>query len=365
MNIAVVTPWFPSNDGSGTGQFVLKEASALLETGNDIRIVHLDAQMTAGEIHKSIIMGLPVIRIGLHVRNPLHFLLYRKEFSKALEFADIIHSHAISALVPVSLVVGIRPWIHSEHWSALTTPESLSPWARPAVPVLGLLERLPDIVVGESQRLVSALEEARNATDVALVPCIVPAPNIVQPLPERDGVIRLVSTGGLIERKDPILAIHTLACMRDLGYRATLRWIGEGPLRDQCLQLSEELAVDAEFLGFQPYSVVQNELANADIFFAPTRGENFFVAAAEALVNGRPICVGANGGHIEYAPSPYSEIVSDQVPHAYAQSIVKLYRKTLNVDAADISSSVAANFSSETVACALLNLYTNLVTEKP
>lgn len=360
MRIAVVTPWFPDDDGAGPGQFVLKEVQALREYGEDARVIHLDVNVPSGKTVRSVVKGIPIVRLGIHVRNPLHFALYRRRLLAAIQFADVIHSHAVSSLLPVSCVSMRRPWVHSEHWSALTTPESLPKVFRSVVPVVAQLERLPDVVIGESERLNKVLQRVRGSKRVALVPCIVPSPEVVVPLPERGPKMKLVSTGGLIPRKAPLLAIETLKVLAEKGQPASLRWIGEGPLRDECRRLAEKLGVEVELLGFQPYEVVQSEISASDLFFAPTQGENFFVAAAEALVNGRPLCASNRGGHTEYAPEPYSEIVGEQSANAYAEALMRLADKTAHASAKDISASVADKFSPTTVAALLRDIYVAL-----
>jgi Glycosyltransferase len=357
MKIAVVTPWFPDSDGTGTGHFVLKEAEALRAFGHDVRVVHLDHRAVPGSSKQLWFGHLPTIQVGLNVRNPLHLAEYGPILKELVDFADVIHTHAISSLPAAQLVTKGRPWIHSEHWSVLTTPESIRSWMRPGVSVIAQLERLPDVVVGESERLLDAVKRYRGKGRVELVPCVVPSPQHLTEMPRRGDTLRLMSTGGLIDRKDPLLAVRVLAELRSLNVDASLRWVGDGPLRQGAEELTKELGVDATFLGAQPFEVVESELAACDIFFAPTKGENFFVSAAEALVNGRPICVSSNGGQVEYAPAEFSEIVAEQTPEAYAHGIIKLRDKTADASAEQISGLLREKFAPGTIAASLTSLY--------
>ena len=115
------------------------------------------------------------------------------------------------------------------------------------------------------------------------------------------------------------------------------------------------------FLGAGSPEDVEKEIAEADIFFAPTKGENFFVAAAEALVNGRPLCASDQGGHVEYADPRFTEIVVDQTPEAYAEALVNLRDRTRGVSAEQISDTVRDRFSPSTVAQMYMDLYDGLL----
>lgn len=354
MRIAVVTPWFPSAENPTLGQFVDKEVKALRQAGHDVRVVFLDRG--ASEVDRRVSGGIPVLVLPVDVRNPAHGARFAKVLRESLSFADVVHSHAISVLPILAATSPGRKWVHSEHWSALTTPETVGPLGQYMVGAASWLLKLPDVVVGESGRLVKALEKNRIPESVELVPCVVPAPARLKEAPRGD-VLRLASTGGLIDRKDPVLAVKVLKVLKDQGIAASLRWVGEGPLRGEVESLAAKLDVDAEFVGTLSPTGVQDEIAACDIFFAPTKGENFFVAAAEALVNGRPLCAGVNGGHVEYASPEYSEIVSEQTPEAYAKAIIRLRDKTAGVSAAEIADSVRERFSPEAVAAMLGEIY--------
>src|SRR5699024_11803290 len=57
------------------------------------------------------------------------------------------------------------------------------------------------------------------------------------------GALRMVSTGGLIPRKDPLIAVEVLAQLVERGVDAHLEWLGEGPLRQDTSALAAQLQV--------------------------------------------------------------------------------------------------------------------------
>ena len=363
MKIGVVTPWYPSRQAPISGLFVHREVEAFRDEGEDVRVVHLDRSLPAGRQSWELQDGIRVLHIGMNPADPFSVLRAVPKLRAAAKNLDVINTHAISAL-PVALIARFRqPWVHTEHWSALSSPESASLLFRAVRPFFGALLRAPDVAVAESRRLAEAIRAFRRDRPVEIVPCIVPAPPEVSPLgnPEAgDQVLRLVSTGGVIDRKNPMLAVRTLEKLRDKGVAASLRWVGDGDQRAEAQQLASDLGVQAEFLGSLPPEGVERELASAHIFFAPTKGENFFVAAAEALVSGRPICASDQGGHVEYALPEYSEIVEVQDAGHYADALIRLKRKTSGTSSENISASVRERFSPATIARLYRSLYTRL-----
>lgn len=353
MRVAVVTPWFPSSKNPVLGIFVDKEARALRNSGHDVRIIFLDRGAEA--VSREVRDGLPVLTIPVDVRHPTEIAKHAGLLRRALAFADVVHSQAISSL-PILSLVRPRNWVHTEHWSALTQPDTLPPHFRWLIDPIASFLRMPVVAIGVTDQLNDKIRQARPGLPVELVPCVVPEPKLLLDATPGE-VLRLVSVGGVVDRKDPLLAVKTLKVLQDEGTEASLRWIGQGPLMAEARALADELGVQADFIGAASPEEVQQELMKADIFFGPTKGDNFFVSAAEALVCGRPVCVGVSGGHVDYIPDAYGEIVSEQTPEAYAKAIIRLRDKTAGVSAAEIADSVRERFSPEAVAAMLGEIY--------
>ena len=362
MIVAVVTPWFPSAEDVVSGLFVQREVDALRDAGASVRVIHLDRELPAGEQVLEDRDGLPVLRIGMNPANPVSVARALRPLKGALHAADVVNTHAISAL-PVALAARIKqPWIHTEHWSALSAPESASRLLQAVRPAFAALLRAPDVVVAESERLADPIRRFRGDGPVALIPCIVPPPQAARAREESE-TLRLFSTGGVIDRKNPLLAVRTVKELQDRGVPTTLRWAGLGDLIEEAQDLADELGVDAQFLGRCSPEQIEEELANCDVFFAPTKGDNFFVAAAEALVNDRPICASDQGGHVEYADPRFSEIVVEQTPQAYADALLRLREKMVGVPSGAVAETVSDRFAPETIAQTYTNLYEALLTE--
>jgi hypothetical protein len=219
------------------------------------------------------------------------------------------------------------------------------------MPVLTRLLALPDRVTAVCEFLARPIREIRGERATAVVPCIVEPGEVAQRRDRSDGALRLVSTGGLIERKDPLLAVEVLARLVSQGVDAHLEWLGEGPLRGAVEELARERGVTGRLAlpGSRSSAEVREALGRADLFFGPTRADNFFVSAAEAIVAGRPVVLGATGGQGEYVEPEVGDLVPQQDAAAYTESILSVDARTRALDARSIADTIGDRFSSRTV----------------
>jgi glycosyltransferase involved in cell wall biosynthesis len=250
--------------------------------------------------------------------------------------------------------------VHTEHWSGLTAPQTLPASWRLALPALRRLLGRPDVVTAVCDYLARPVREVREAGEAGdrggqptvVVPCIVPVPDPVPPRPAPADRLRLVGIGGLIERKDPVMAVDTVAELRRRGQDAELVLVGEGPLRDTVVARADALGLAdrVRLTGPLDRDGVLQALADADLFLGPTRGDNFFVSCAEAVVAGRPVVVGATGGQGEYIDPRVGRTVDDQSAAAYAAAVQDVLARAEGLTAPQISDTVGQRFSVDAVA---------------
>ncbi|WP_199173850.1 glycosyltransferase [Brachybacterium sp. UMB0905] len=350
MKVTIVTTWFPTAVAPARGSFVVRDARAIARTAR-VRVVHLVPPADDDGSRRLVHEGLEVLRIPMDPRRPDQILRASRALPRALRGADLVHSMAFSALLPFALRRPRVPWVHTEHWSAVTTPATLPTAARLGLPVLSRLLALPDRVTAVCEFLARPIRAVRGQRPTDVVPCIVdPVP--VMPRRDRaDGTLRLVSTGGLIPRKDPLLAVETLAHLVDEDIDAHLEWLGAGPLQEATAQRARELGVAERVLlrGAVDAAEVQDALGRADLFFGPTRADNFFVSAAEAIVAGRPVVLGATGGQGEYTREEVGQLVAQQDARAYAAAIRAVDERTRDLSAQAIADTIGDAFSAPVV----------------
>jgi glycosyltransferase involved in cell wall biosynthesis len=361
MKIVAVTTWYPTGVSPSLGAFVEKDVE-VLSRDHDVEVVHLVPP--AHHDGEAVVErdGVRVRRVVMSTQRPDHVARAARELRSLLRGADLVHTMAFSSLLPFALGRPSAPWVHTEHWSGLTNPGTLPPVWRAALPALRPLLARPDAVTAVCEYLARPIRAVRRGTTV-IVPCIVPAPDPLPPRPDRAAALRLAAVGGLIDRKDPLLAVDTVAELRDRGVDAELTWVGSGPLREQVLERAAGLGVTDRVAlpGVQDASGVSQVLAGADLFFLPTRADNFCVSAAEALVHGRPVVVGATGGQGEYIEPHVGSLVDLQTARAYADAIMSTDARTRGLTAEDIAGTIGDRFSPEAVRRGYLDAYRRAV----
>ncbi len=350
MDVLAVSTWYPNDSAPVMGVFVEKDVH-LLAQDHHVEVVHLVApRLYDGGPATVERDGVTVHRIVMSTQRPDHVLRARRALEPFLSGADLVHSMAFSSLLPFAGRRPDQPWVHTEHWSGVSDPASLPLTWRAMMPALRRLLAAPDVVTAVCERLARPVRAVRERP-TRVVPCIVPVPEPVPARPLRSGLLRLVAVGGLVEGKAPLLAVETLAALRSRGCDAELSWVGDGPLRTRVAEEARRLGLEqrVRLLGVRDTAGVSAALADADLFLLPTRAENFCVSAAEALVHGRPVVVGANGGQAEYVRPEAGELVPLQEAGAYAEAVIAVDERTRGLDAETVAATVGDRFSPETV----------------
>lgn len=361
MRILAVTTWLPTPGSPSTGAFVVRDARAIAGLGHDVHLVHLvpPAQYAEGLAEQDTIGGLRVTRVPMGTNNPVQIARSGRLLRGMAEHADLVHTMAFSSLLPLATGRPNAPWVHTEHWSGLTAPQTLPTSWQKALPVLKQVLRRPDVVTAVCDYLAAPIRQVRGAKLTTVVPCIVPVPEPVPPRPADDRRLRLVSIGGLIERKDPLLAVDTLAELLVRGRDARLTFVGQGPLEDDIRERARALDLTdrVRLTGSLDRDGVLDQLSRAHLFLGPTRGDNFFVSCAEALVAGRPVVVGSTGGQGEYIDPAVGETVPTQTAVAYADAVESVLERTRGLTAQQISDTVGQRFSVDAVAAGYQDAY--------
>lgn len=406
MRILVVTTWFPTPDHPAVGAFVARDVAALA-THHDVRVLHLvspaladdggpltsglpadDGGAARGSRGRSgadpdqVTLDLPgmdpvtvrVRRLVTDLRRPDHLARASLAVRELSRGADVLHTAVFSTLLPVATRRVELPWVHTEHWHGVTSTSGDSPLIRLATPPLRALLRRPDVVTAVSEMATAPIRELRGPRPTAVVPCVVAPPARVparRDLPlgdavsagargtapteadaavrtdagDTEGALRLVAVGGLVPGKRPMLAVETLAALRDRGTDAELTWVGDGPLRGEVAERAAELDVRVRLTGALAAHEVSAELARADLFLLPTRRETFGVAIAEALAHGRPVVTGDDGGFREFADDGVATFVDSEDAEFWAGAVLDVLDRTRDRSAAEIAATLGDRFT--------------------
>jgi len=368
-----VTTWFPTATHPAVGPFVARDVAALAAR-HDVRVLNLVSPGLADDdgartdpAHDPDRMRLdlpgmapvtvPVRRLVTDLRRPDHLARAGRAIRELSRGADVLHTAVFSTLLALAGRRVDVPWVHTEHWHGVTSTAGDSPLLRAVTPPLRTLLRRPDVVTAVSELATAPIRELRGARPTLVVPCVV-AP--VDPVPARrepDGVLRLAGVGGLVPGKRPLLAVATLAALRDRGVDAELEWFGDGPLREEVAARATELGVRVRLAGAVEPHEVGAGLARADLFLLPTRRETFGVAIAEALAHGRPVVTGDDGGFREFVDPAVAAFVAGEDPQAWAGAVVGLRDRTRDLDPGDVAATLGTRLHPERVRAAYEDAY--------
>lgn len=347
MRVLVVTTWFPTTRYPATGSFVARDVAALA-VDHDVRVLHLVAPSHDDGVRRTSYRGVPVERMVMDPRRPDHLVRACMRLRRLASDVDLLHSVAISSLLPMAWWKPRVRWVHTEHWSGLLAPDTLSAGVRLARPLAARLLSRPDVVTVVSEHLAGGVRAFRSRP-VVVVPNIVTGPEVPAPRRPDPAPLRLVSVGGLVPRKGPLLAVRAVAELRRRGVDASLTWVGEGPQRAEVKAEVERTATTGavHLAGAVPPEQLSGYYATADLFLLPTSAETFCVAAAEALAHGRPVVVGDSGGPAEFVAPPTGELVRGTDPVGYADAVQRVLHSASGLSAAQVAAGVRRRYSAE------------------
>lgn len=361
MRVLVVTTWFPSDSRPGEAPFNLEHVRAIA-LNHDVRILHVRLGGSSAPTTETY-QGVTVRRIGFSPRRPLGMLRAWSEIRRALRRADVLHTMAFSSVLVAAWPHALTrtPWVHTEHWSGVTDPARAGGlWPRFAW--TRHLLRLPQRLTGVTTQLADVLARFARPGATSVVPCVV---ENAAPLRRAafGECLELVSVGGLVPGKRPLLAVETLAWLSENGVDARLTWVGAGALADETRALARRLDVDdaVTLTGNVPLREVFERLAAADLFFLPTAHENFLTSAAEALSAGRAVVVPVEGGYRDYVDDSNGVLVEGSTAADFGDGIRRAAEKFSRVDPHTLADPIRERFALSTIGAEFDAIYRELV----
>lgn len=357
----VVTTWFPDSEAPSRTPFCLEHALAVQSSGRAVEVVHV-ALGRHVEPRREVYAGLVVHRLGLRppsVRSWLRMTLYLR---RLLATADVLHTMAFSSILVAAPAwfTRHRCWVHTEHWNGVTDPASVGRWWG-RLSFLRYALRLPHRVTGVTAQLSRAMEPFARLGAVRTVPCVVEADAHLEQFPPA-APLRVVGVGHLIARKDPLAAIETIRWLVDRGVELHYVWVGDGPLRGDVQARVDALDLQevVRLVGAVRPDEVRNYVRDAHLFFVPSRQENFFTAAAEAIASGRPAVIPAVGGVTDYCNDTNSVLVETRSAESFGEAILAIATTLRSTSPVDVAATVKSRFSRDAIGDMFARIYDEL-----
>lgn len=165
--------------------------------------------------------------------------------------------------------------------------------------------------------------------------------------------IRLISTGRLIPRKGYDILIKAMSGLSSV----TLQIIGDGPEKDNLIELSLSMGVEVVFHGSVEHDKIPSLLSSADLFVLPSLNEGMSNAALEALAASLPVLLTDVGGSSELVSNNGWIVKPNSVSdlREALETVLKTPKQLCDMSAA--SRAKAESMSWKSVADSYLSLY--------
>lgn len=176
-------------------------------------------------------------------------------------------------------------------------------------------------------------------------------------------LIKMVSTGSLVDKKNQIFLADVVHELNGLGYKADLRILGEGVNRNKIIARINELGIaDQVFLEGNVDSV-ESYLDQASFYVHPATYEPFGLVLLEAMAASM-VCVSLNGkGNLDIHEEGRNGFLIDPAdPVTFAQKLIHCTEyPTRFKEIAEYSFKYAQNFDIETYTYKLVELYQSTI----
>ncbi len=204
---------------------------------------------------------------------------------------DVIHAHfavPTGALALVAHVFTGIPYVLTAHLGDVPggVPQQTTGLFRFVQPFTVPIWKRAAAITAVSTFVANLAEHAYHRRPTVIPNGIRLAP---RPTIEVHNPVRILWVGRLSEQKNPVLAVKSLALLRDLPW--SLEIIGDGPLRPDLVTTIQELRLEdrVRVRGWLDSSAVADTMSASDILLMTSHSEGLPMVAIEALNHGLAI----------------------------------------------------------------------------
>lgn len=343
--------------GGGGGRAAAQINAGLVARGHSVRV------QTAGLMHlpgRETVDGVEIFRTRSFRKRedtctvPEMALFLITSFFPTLRHIrqwkpDVIHAHFAVPTGALALAVHLVtrvPYVLTAHLGDVPggVPEQTAGLFRLVEPLTRPIWKAASALTAVSTFVADLAETAYLRRPMVI-------PNGIQILNPRPRIeihpqLRILLVGRLSEQKNPLLAIESLAQLRDVPWTLTI--IGDGPLRQNLTKSVSDHGLDdrVEFAGWLDTPAVAERMAAADVLLITSHSEGLPMAAIEALNHGLAIVSTRIAGVADLVTDGENGNLAEPNPPAIAVALRRLLSDPDQLlSAREASSRRAADFS--------------------
>ncbi len=381
LNVAFVTPWYPSAGHLYAGTFVLEHAAAV-RLGHNVVVIHAEPGSAADGVRRpwnlvreddgELLRGIPTYRLRFHgvlgrrgafAGQVCALWDSLRRIERMHGRFDLLHAHVYTCAIHAVVLGKLRrtPTVVTEHSSDFLARRLGRAGRLKARIAFGLADR----VLPVSEVLRAAIEAYGVRARFRVVPNAVDA-RLFAPssrCPAAHEVPRLLYVGNLIDAKGLPILVDAMARLRAAERGAHLDVVGSGPeLEDyQSATAASGLADSVTFHGPKTKREIAALLREADLFVLPSLCETFSVATAEAMMAGVPALVTRCGGPELLVSDSEGMVVPPNDAEALASGIGEMLERLGSYDRTGIARRAEQRFGYQAVAAQLDAVYSEVL----
>jgi glycosyltransferase involved in cell wall biosynthesis len=176
---------------------------------------------------------------------------------------------------------------------------------------------------------------------------------------------RIVFAGRMMEQKNPLQIVHTLAQLKDLPWQCVM--IGDGPLMNAVRQAIAEHNLQERFTlpGWITHEEVLDWFDRSDILFMPSLSEGMPVVGVQALAKGLAFVVSDIGGFVDLVDHKKNGFLVQLGDQAGFTSALQGYLSESDrlLSARRFSREMAKKFDSSMISDSYENVFTEIISQ--
>lgn len=375
MNVLIIARGYPSEKHKRNGIFEFDQAKALACLGHKVVYAAVDMR----SIRKKRTWGfesferdgvsievfnIPIGAISQRILRTVGSIGLKKLYKKILEKheqPDVIHAHFIGiGYTAVKVFENHKmPLVLTEHSSEMNQ-NSISPYM---LKLGHYTYPRVNTLITVSDHLAKNLKEKFDVNPM-IIPNIVDLENFHYKYKEKKSLcFNFVSTGNLVTNKRMGYLIDAFYKAFGSNKEVYLYIFGEGPEEISLKALINKYKMENQIImmGQVDRKLIAKQMELSHCFVLASRSETFGVAYIEAMAMGLPVIATKCGGPESFINSKNGVLVSLYDIDDLISAMVYMYNNVENYDNDFIAKQTQSQYSSNTIARSLTELYTNIL----